>query len=73
MAAEGQPDKLVSDVEVCVTESCVTEFLHVKKIAPIDIYPPFLNRYLDQTVYVSTVRWWVMCFSSSDSWSDCSE
>jgi len=36
-ATEGQSDKMVSDVEVNMKQRCVTEFLHVEKMAPIDI------------------------------------
>ncbi|MEQ5179387.1 hypothetical protein [Proteus genomosp. 6] len=38
MVAEGQSDRMVSDMEVCMKQSCVTEFLHVEKMAPIDIH-----------------------------------
>ena len=38
MAAEGQSDKMVSDMEAHVKEKCVTEFLHVEKMAPTDIH-----------------------------------
>ena len=38
MAAEGETDKMVSDMEVCMKQSCVTEFLHVEKMAPIDLF-----------------------------------
>jgi len=35
-AAEMQCDKVVSDMEVCMKERCVSEFLHAKKPATID-------------------------------------
>ena len=38
-----------------------------KKTAPTDIHQHFLNTYGDQTVDVSTARWWVVCFSSGDT------
>ena len=38
MAAEGQSDKMASDMEVHMKQRCVTEFLHVEKMAPIDIH-----------------------------------
>ena len=50
MAAEGQSDRMASDMEV---RRCVTEFFHEEKIAPIDIHQHLLNVYGDQTVYVS--------------------
>ncbi|MEQ5146202.1 hypothetical protein ABN231_18065, partial [Proteus mirabilis] len=40
-----------------------------KKIVPTDIYQHLLNVGGDQTVDVSTVRQWVVCFSSGDSGS----
>ena len=48
-------------------QRCVTEFLHVEKTAPNDIHRHLLNVYEDQTVDVSTVRQWVVRFSSGDS------
>ena len=38
-----------------------------KKMAPIDIHQHSLNVYGDQTVDVSTVRQWVVHFSSGNS------
>lgn len=67
MAAEGQSETTVSDMEVLMKKRCGIEFLHVEKMAPIDIYQCFLNTSGEQTVDVSTVRRWVVCFSSSDS------
>ena len=42
-------------------------FLHVEKMAPIDIHWCLLYVYGDQTVDVSTVRQWVVRFSRSNS------
>jgi len=67
MTAEGQPDKMVSDIEVCMKQRCVIEFLHAEKIAPNDIHRCLLNVYGNQTVDVSTMRRWVVRFSSGDS------
>jgi hypothetical protein len=58
---------MTSDMEVRMKQRCVTEFLHAEEIAPTDIHQHLLNVYRDQTVDVSTVRWWVVCFSSGDS------
>ena len=66
MTAEGQSDKMVSDMEVRMKQRCVIEFLHVEKNAPKDIHRRVLNVYGDQTVDVSTVRRWVSRFSSGD-------
>ena len=63
MAAEGQSDKMVSDMEVRMKQRSVTEFLHVETIVPVDIHQHLLNVYGDQPVDVSTVRWWVVQFS----------
>jgi len=38
MAADGQSDKMVSDLEVQVKQWCGTEFLHVEKMTPTDIH-----------------------------------
>ena len=38
MAAEGQSGKMVSDAEVHVKQRYVIEFLHVEKMAHIDIH-----------------------------------
>ena len=66
MIAKGQSDKMASDMEVCMKQRCVIEFLHAEKIAPNDIHQRLLNVYRDQTVDVSTVRQWVAHFSSGD-------
>jgi len=58
---------MVSDMEVCMKQRCVTEFFHAEKIAPNDIHRRLLNVYGDHIVDVSTVRWWVARFSSGDS------
>ena len=67
MAAEGQSGRMVSDVEVWMKQRCVTEFLNAEKTAPIDTHQCLLNFYGDQTVDVSTVRHWVVCFNSGNS------
>ena len=67
MTAEGQSDKMASDIDVHMKQSCVIEFLHVEKIAPNDIHRRLLNVFGDQTVDVNTVRGWVARFSSGDS------
>ena len=38
MAIEEQSDKIVSDMEVCMKQRYVTEFLHAEKKAPSDIH-----------------------------------
>ena len=67
MAAEGQSDRMASDVEVHMKQSCGIECLRVEKMAPTDIHQCLLNVYGDQTENVSTVKWWVVCFSSGNS------
>jgi len=63
MAAEGQSDRTVSDMEVCLKPTCATEFLHAEKN---DTHQHLLNISGDQTVDVNAVRWWVVRFSSGD-------
>ena len=67
MTAEGQSDRMACDMEVCMKQRCVIEFLHAEKIAPSDIHWHLLDVYGDHTVDISTVRWWVAHFSSGDS------
>ena len=55
MAAEGQPDRMASNMEVWVKQRWVTEFLHAENTVIIDIRGYLLNVYRNQTVDVSTV------------------
>jgi len=66
MAAEGQSDRMVSNMEVCMEQRCFTEFLHVEKMAPTDIHWNLLSTDGDQTVDVSTVMQWVECCSCAN-------
>ena len=63
MAAEEQTDRIVSDMEVCIKQKFIIEFLHAEKMVHTDIHRWLLNVYGDQTVDVNTVRWWVVRFS----------
>ena len=65
MAAEGQSDKMASDVEVRVKQRSGIEFLHVEKVAPTNIHQCLLNIYGDGTVE-STVRHRMVRFISGD-------
>jgi hypothetical protein len=38
MAAEGQSDKMASDMDVLMNQRCVIKFLHAEKIAPNDFH-----------------------------------
>ena len=67
MAAEGQSDKLASDMEVYINEGCLIESLHTGKMAPTDIHQCLLNISGDQIVDVSTVRWLLVCFKWNSS------
>jgi len=69
MATEGQSDKILPDMEVCMKQRCVTEFLHTEKSAPVDINWHLLSVCGDQPVDVSAVRRWVVRFISGDSGS----
>ena len=64
MAAEGQSDKKAFDMDVYMEPKCGTEFLHVEKVAPIAIHWHLLNTNGDPIVDVSTMRLWVVHFSS---------
>ena len=57
MAAEGQSDKMVSDMKVLMKQRGGTEFLHVEMMTPTDIHQFLLNVYGEQTVDKNTVRW----------------
>ena len=61
MAAERQSDRMASDMEVCMQQRCVA---HCGKNG---IHWHLLNIDRDQSVDVSTVRQWVVCFSSGDN------
>ena len=67
MAAEGQSDKMVSDMAVHMEQRCGVEFPHAENIAAIDIHHHLLIVCGDRPVDVSTVRCWVLCFCSGDS------
>ena len=56
MAAEGESDKMASDMEVWMKPRCVTEFLHAEEVACIEVDQCLLNIYADQTVDACTVR-----------------
>ena len=62
LAAEGQSDTLVSDMEVQMKQRCVTELLHAEKI---DIHRCLLNDNGDRPVDVSTVMWWIAAVVTS--------
>ena len=67
MAAEGQSDQMISDMEVDLKQRCVIESLHAEKMAPIDIHQPLLSNYRNHAVDVSTVKHWVVHFSSGNN------
>ena len=37
VVAEGQSNRIASDVEVLMKQRCVTEFFHAEKVVPTDI------------------------------------
>ena len=65
--SRGHSAKMVSEMEVHMKKRCVIEFLHAENIAPNDILRRLLEVFRDQTVDVSTVRGWVVRFSSGDN------
>ena len=62
MAAAEQSDKMASEVEVSMKQS-VIEFDCEEEITSIDIHQYFRNFYIDKTVDISKLRWWLVCFS----------
>ena len=67
LAAEGQSDKMVSDMEVCMKQGYGIEFLYAEKNAVTDIHWHLLNFFGHQTVDMGMMMWWVLCFSSGGS------
>ena len=58
MAAEGQSDKMVSDMEVCMKQKCVIEFLCVEKKAPTDIHLGWLRPNCGYEYNGVFQQWW---------------
>ena len=58
---------MMSDVEVHMKQRDATEFLDLEKITRSDIHQLLLYSSRDQIVDMSTVRCWVVHFSSGDS------
>jgi len=58
---------MAADMEVCVKQRGGNEFLRAEEIKLIDIHWHLLNVYGNQGVDVSTVRQWMVFFSSDDS------
>ena len=67
MAVDGQSDKMSSDMEVWMKQGSVIVLFYEIKMAPTDIHQHSHNVYGDQSVDLSTVRWWVVRFSSGNS------
>lgn len=67
MATEGLSDRMVPDMEVSMKRSCDIEFFRVEENSSFDIHQHFLDVCGDQAVGVSTVRGWVVHFSSGHS------
>ena len=65
MAAEGQSDRMVSDMEMCMKQRCGIEFVQAENVT-IDSHQCLLNLHGNQTVDLITVRWWVVHFSSDE-------
>lgn len=47
MEKEGQSDKTASDIEMCMNQRCVIQFLHVERITLNDIHLCLQNIYGD--------------------------
>lgn len=67
IATERQCDKMESDMEVHMKQLCVMKLLHAEKNVTTDIQGHSLNISGEQTVDVSAVSQWMMCFGSSNS------
>ena len=67
MAAEVQSDRMASDMEMHLKQMCGIEFLCTEEMAPTDIHQHLLVVYGDQRMDASTVRLWVVHFSSGNS------
>jgi len=63
VAAQGQFDKMVSDMEVHVKQRDGTEFVHEEKMAPTDIHQHLVNVYGDQR-WMWAQRGSVWCISA---------
>ena len=66
MAAEGQTDRMVSDMEVCMERRCVTELFHVEKMAPVDLQLMIAERLWRPNSGCEYNAGWLMCFSSDN-------
>ena len=68
MAAEGQSDKVVSDIEVQLKHRCVIEFLCVENMAPTDIHWHLLKTFAIQSQWSSSTTLELkLTFSASTS------
>ena len=67
MAAEGQSDRMASNMEEHGKQRHATEFLRVEKMALVDSHRSLLNTDEDHLVDMSTVRQRVVQFSSGIS------
>ena len=67
MAAEGQSDRMVSDMEAYKQQKHRIEFLHVEKMAPTDTDQHLLNVDGEQTVAVAQWGggWWVSAVATA--------
>jgi len=67
MAAEGQTDKMAPGMAVWMKKKCIITFLRAEKMAPMDVHRHLLNVDGDLRVDMSTLRRWVVHFSSDNS------
>lgn len=63
-----QSGRITSDMKIDTNHMCVTEFLHLEKIAVINIHWFLLSTYRDQSVNVSTIWWLIMFYQSQIQW-----
>ena len=67
MAAEGNADRRVSDLEMQTNQRHVTEPLHVEKMAPTVSLTLAECLWRPPISGCELMRWWVVHFSSGDS------
>ena len=67
MAAEGQSDRMPSDMEMHMKKRCATELFPAEKMVLTDVHRCLLNVDGDHTVDVSTVMLWVVLFHTGNN------
>ena len=69
MAAEGQSDTMVSDIEVRIKQRGVTEFFHAEKMSPADTYDAY-ETLMETKHWMQALRWRAVHFNSDSDVKD---